>query len=100
MFVCFIKIFITFVQAPEYLLPEGQTASRGSFELAFSTIGSTVIGGGIGGGAYGLYKGRAEIAARGFQSKVARTMFVSCLLFITLDRTRDCVRFLTGILII
>jgi len=48
---------------PEYILPEGASARRGRFELAFSQIGTCVIGGSAVGGARGLFQGIRETSS-------------------------------------
>jgi len=64
-------------QQPEFIFPEGASRQRGRFELAFSQIGGSVIGGAGVGSVIGLYTGLKETALAGHTGKLRRTQLLN-----------------------
>ncbi|KAK2713426.1 mitochondrial import inner membrane translocase subunit Tim23-like [Artemia franciscana] len=64
-------------QQPEFIFPEGASRQRGRFELAFSQIGASVMGGATIGGATGLYNGIRQTALAGHTGKLRMTQVLN-----------------------
>ncbi|XP_074648560.1 mitochondrial import inner membrane translocase subunit Tim23-like [Tubulanus polymorphus] len=61
----------------EFIFPEGASAKRGRFELAFSQIGGSVIVGAGFGGVNGFFHGLKEVKANQLTGAVRRTQMLN-----------------------
>ncbi|KAF0306370.1 Mitochondrial import inner membrane translocase subunit Tim23 [Amphibalanus amphitrite] len=62
---------------PEFIFPEGAAKQRGRFEVAFSQIGGGCLGGGVYGGAIGLFNGLRDTQLAGHTGAVRRTQMIN-----------------------
>ncbi|KAK7602819.1 hypothetical protein V9T40_006793 [Parthenolecanium corni] len=69
--------YIKQTSQPEFILPEGASEKRKRFELAFSQIGSSCIGGALFGGANGFYNGLKKVTLEGQTGKLKGTTLLN-----------------------